>query len=67
MPQIRRIVILAVDGCQSLDVLGPVEIFDYADRQVPGSYRVEVVAPTADGWITRACSMFGTFRSCTYR
>jgi len=52
MPQIRRIVILAVDGCQSLDVLGPVEIFDYADRQVPGSYRVEVVAPTADGWIT---------------
>jgi transcriptional regulator GlxA family with amidase domain len=52
MPQIRRIVVLAVDGTQSLDVLGPVEIFDYADRQVPGSYRVEVVAPTADGWIT---------------
>ena len=37
MPQIRRILILAVDGSQSLDVLGPVEIFSYAERQVPGS------------------------------
>ena len=52
MPQIRRIVILAVEGSQSLDVLGPVEIFAYAERQVPGSYTVDVVGPSADGWIT---------------
>jgi transcriptional regulator GlxA family with amidase domain len=52
MPPIRRILILAVEGAQSLDVLGPVEIFAYAERQVPGSYEVQVVGPSADGWIT---------------
>jgi len=35
-----------------LDILGPVEVFDYADRQVPGSYRIDVVGPTTDGQIT---------------
>jgi transcriptional regulator GlxA family with amidase domain len=53
MPQIRRILILAVEDSQSLDVLGPVEVFKYADRQVPGSYTVEVVGPSTDGWITQ--------------
>ncbi|HYH87698.1 MAG TPA: GlxA family transcriptional regulator [Solirubrobacteraceae bacterium] len=52
MPPIRRVLILAVDGVQSLDVLGPVEVFFYANEQVPGAYRVDVVAPTADGGIT---------------
>jgi transcriptional regulator GlxA family with amidase domain len=52
MPPIRRVLVLAVDGSQSLDVLGPVEIFYYANQQVPGSYRVDVVAPTDDGGIT---------------
>jgi transcriptional regulator GlxA family with amidase domain len=52
MPPIRRVLVLAVDGAQSLDVLGPVEIFFYAERHVPGSYRVEVVSPGADGTIT---------------
>jgi transcriptional regulator GlxA family with amidase domain len=44
----RRIVVLAYDGVQSLDVTGPVEVFSVADRQgaAPG-YRVEVVGPTA--------------------
>jgi transcriptional regulator GlxA family with amidase domain len=52
MPPIRRILVLAVDGAQSLDVLGPVEVFHYADRSVPGSYRIDVVGPASDGQIT---------------
>ena len=36
-------------GRQSLDVLGPVEVFDHASREVPGAYRVEVVGPTGHG------------------
>ena len=42
MPPIRRVLVLAVDGAESLDVLGPVEVFCYADRQVP--------ARTASTW-----------------
>ncbi|MGQ0805660.1 MAG: GlxA family transcriptional regulator [Actinomycetota bacterium] len=38
----RRIVVLAFPGMQSLDVAGPVEVFAAA-----GDYDVEVVAPTA--------------------
>ena len=52
MPPIRRVLVLAVDGAQSLDVMGPVEIFHYADRMVPGSYRIDVVGSTSDGQIT---------------
>jgi transcriptional regulator GlxA family with amidase domain len=52
MPTIRRVLVLAVEGTESLDILGPVEVFDYADRQVPGSYRIDVVGPTSDGQIT---------------
>jgi transcriptional regulator GlxA family with amidase domain len=52
MPRTRHIAVLVVDGCQSLDVFGPVEVFDYAARQVPGAYRVEVVGPSEDGTIT---------------
>ena len=52
MPPIRRVLVLAVDGAESLDVLGPVEVFEYAGRQVPGAYRIDVVGPGADGWIT---------------
>src|SRR3954468_2502428 len=52
MPPIRRVLVLAVDGVQSLDVLGPVEIFFYANQQVPGSYRVQVAGPASDGQIT---------------
>jgi transcriptional regulator GlxA family with amidase domain len=46
MPRSRRVIVLAVEGCQSLDVLGPVEVFDHAAREVPGAYRVDVVGPT---------------------
>jgi len=52
MPRTRQILVLAVDGCQSLDVLGPVEVFDHASREVPGAYRVEVVGPTESGSVT---------------
>jgi transcriptional regulator GlxA family with amidase domain len=52
MPRSRHVAVLAVDGCQSLDVFGPVEVFDYAARQVPGAYRVQVVGPSEDGTIT---------------
>jgi transcriptional regulator GlxA family with amidase domain len=34
------------------DILGPVEVFNYAARQVPGSYRIDVVGPTTNGQIT---------------
>ena len=46
MPRTRKILVLAVGGCQSLDVLGPVEVFDYAARQGPGAYEIEVVGPS---------------------
>jgi transcriptional regulator GlxA family with amidase domain len=52
MPPIRHILVLAVDGVQSLDVFGPVEIFHHADLAVPGSYRIDVVGPATDGHVT---------------
>ena len=52
VPTTRRVLVLAVDGVQSLDVLGPVEAFHYAELQVPGSYRVELVGPSDRGFIT---------------
>ena len=42
----RRVLVLAVEGAQSLDVLGPVEVLDSATDRAPGAgYRVEIVAP----------------------
>jgi transcriptional regulator GlxA family with amidase domain len=52
MPRTREILVVAVEGCESLDVMGPVEVFDYAARQVSGAYRVRVVGPSTEGWIT---------------
>src|SRR3954464_12631829 len=40
MAPLRRVVILGFPECQSLDVVGPAEVFATA-----GSYEVEVVAP----------------------
>ena len=48
----RQILVLALDGCQSLDVLGPIEVFDHALIEVPGAYRVELIAPSDDGTVT---------------
>lgn len=52
MPLIRQIVVVAFEGVQSLDVVGPVEVFDYAEREVPGSYVIDVVGPGDDGFLT---------------
>ncbi|MBI5105773.1 MAG: GlxA family transcriptional regulator [Solirubrobacterales bacterium] len=39
----RRIVVVAIGATQSLDVVGPVEVFDTASRLVGGAYAIEVV------------------------
>src|SRR3954453_12176651 len=52
MPPIRRVLVLAVEGVQSLDVMGPIETFCYSNLQVPGAYRIDVVGPARDGQIT---------------
>jgi transcriptional regulator GlxA family with amidase domain len=44
----RRIVILAFPGVQTLDVTGPFEVFAAADRLTGGAYEVEVVAATTN-------------------
>ncbi len=41
----RRVVLVAFDGLQSLDLIGPNEVFAVASRLVPDAYRVEIVAP----------------------
>ena len=43
----RRVVIVAFDGVQPLDVVGPGEVFSTAARLRPPGYEVEVVAPRA--------------------
>jgi transcriptional regulator GlxA family with amidase domain len=52
VPRTRHILVLAVEDCMSLDVLGPVDVFHHASQEVPGAYRVEVVAPTDTGTVT---------------
>ena len=52
MPPIRRVMVLAVEGAQSLDVMGPVEVFHHANHFASGSYRLEVVGPTVTGSVT---------------
>lgn len=48
MARERRIVVLAYDRVQSLDVTGPVEVFSVATRHgIAAPYTVEVVGPTA--------------------
>jgi transcriptional regulator GlxA family with amidase domain len=44
----RRVVILAFEGAQTLDVTGPLEVFATASRLSRGAYSVEVVAPGTD-------------------
>ncbi|MBA3652748.1 MAG: GlxA family transcriptional regulator [Actinobacteria bacterium] len=41
----RRVVLVGYDGMQALDLVGPLEVFDIANRQVAGAYRVEVASP----------------------
>jgi transcriptional regulator GlxA family with amidase domain len=44
----RRVVIVAFEGVQPLDVVGPAEVFSTASRLSPPGYAVEVVAPRAE-------------------
>src|SRR4051794_12632377 len=52
MPPIPRVLVLAADGVQSLDVMGPVETFVDANDLPPGSYRIDAVGPRHDGQVT---------------
>jgi transcriptional regulator GlxA family with amidase domain len=45
---VRRVLILVFDGVQSLDVTGPVEVFNAAGRIAREPYRIETVAATRD-------------------
>jgi transcriptional regulator GlxA family with amidase domain len=48
----RRILVLAVEGANALDILGPVEVFIQAARQVAGAYKVELIGPGAGETVT---------------
>ncbi|HEY2435668.1 MAG TPA: GlxA family transcriptional regulator [Solirubrobacteraceae bacterium] len=50
----RRVVILAYEGVQPLDVTGPAEVFSAAGQIAGGSYTVEVVAPERKPLMTRS-------------
>jgi transcriptional regulator GlxA family with amidase domain len=45
MNPMRRVVLVAFDHHQALDLIGPNEVFAVANRIQPGSYYVEIVAP----------------------
>ena len=51
----RRIVFVAFDGVQALDVFGPLEAFSLADRQTPGG-AYELALTTRDGRPIRTSS-----------
>jgi hypothetical protein len=48
-PEPRRVVIVAFDGVQPLDVVGPAEVFSYAGAisRGPAEYRARFGAPAA--------------------
>jgi transcriptional regulator GlxA family with amidase domain len=50
----RRVVVVAFDGAQSLDIAGPVEAFSIATRFFGGEYAIELVTP--DGRPARCSS-----------
>ncbi|HTD78147.1 MAG TPA: DJ-1/PfpI family protein, partial [Chloroflexota bacterium] len=52
MPRPRKMLVLAVEGCQSLDVLGPVEVFHHVSIEVPNAYQVSIVGPSTTEVVT---------------
>lgn len=52
VPRSRKMLVLAVEGCQSLDVLGPVEVFHHVSIEHPGEYQVSVVGPSGAEAVT---------------
>lgn len=52
MGRCRRVVFLAFEGCQSLDLTGPLEVFTTAERLPAGRYSVKTVAPAGEPFAT---------------
>ncbi|WP_371494425.1 GlxA family transcriptional regulator [Kitasatospora sp. NBC_00374] len=53
----RRVVVVVYSGAQALDIAGPIEVFDTANRRLPETgarYRIEFVS--ADAPLVRTCS-----------
>ena len=48
----RRVVLVAFEGMQSLDLTGPIEVFATAERLSPGRYTTEVVSTDGLGFRT---------------
>jgi transcriptional regulator GlxA family with amidase domain len=48
----RRIVILGFEDAQSLDISGPLEVFDVAERLSPGRYEHTVISPDGEPFAT---------------
>lgn len=48
----RRIAILGFEGAQSLNITGPLEVFETAERLSPGRYRTAVVSPDGEPFAT---------------
>jgi transcriptional regulator GlxA family with amidase domain len=44
MPAPRHVVVVGFDGAQSLDICGPLEVFDVAERLGAGRYRHEILS-----------------------
>ncbi|MEM9068121.1 MAG: GlxA family transcriptional regulator [Myxococcota bacterium] len=53
----RRVVVVAFDGVQSLDLVGPVEVFRTATQNVRGGYAIELRAPGLDFVTSSGLSM----------
>ncbi|HTU64234.1 MAG TPA: DJ-1/PfpI family protein, partial [Polyangiales bacterium] len=64
---LRRVVVLAFDGCQSLDVTGPLEVFATAAAHERSSgdeyYAVRLVS--LDGRVVQSESGFGLVPKCS--
>jgi transcriptional regulator GlxA family with amidase domain len=62
----RRGVLVAFDDCQSLDLIGPNEVFSVASRLVEGSYSVQIVAPARSfsSWSGVRMEAHGTIAGC---
>ncbi|MFJ1704872.1 GlxA family transcriptional regulator [Kitasatospora sp. NPDC088346] len=53
----RRVVVVVYSGAQALDIAGPIEVFDTANRMLPGTgvrYRTQFVS--SDAPLVRTCS-----------
>ena len=50
----RRIVLVAFPDAQSLDFVGPLEVFGIAERLSPGRYSAEIVAPGGRAFTTNS-------------